>query len=107
QIADADAGRAGAQEQDARLGQLRVDDLQGGGQPRERDARCALDVIVVAQHLVFIPGEQPDRIRALPVLEMDATTGEYLLHGLDEFVGESVDLVLRRRGLAQAKVKRI
>ena len=79
---DADAGRARAQEQDplAVRGASRI--CERRRQPREGDAGRALDVVVVAERPVAVPIEQPDRVGALPVLEVDAAAREDLLDRL-------------------------
>ena len=107
QIGDADPSRAGAEEQNPLFGQRRVDDLQRRRQPGEHDAGRALDVVVVAEHLVDIAVEHTDCIRPLPVLEVDAAAGEDLLHRQDEFFDELVQLLVGRRLLTQAEIERV
>ena len=67
----------------------------------------ALDVVVVAGHLVAVAGQQGNGIDPGPVLEVDATVREDLLHRLHELVHEGVQLFGRGALLPQADVERI
>src|SRR5258705_13216507 len=96
QLGDTYPSRAGAQEQDALVGQRSIDDLQRRRESRQRDTGRPLDVIVVTQDLVGVAVEQSNRIGALPVLEVNAAIREYLLHRLDEFFDEFVQLFIGR-----------
>ena len=107
QIGDADRGRARAEEQDSLLGQRRIDDLQRRLQPCERDAGRALDIVVVAEHFVGISFEHTDCICALPVLEVDAAAGKDLLHRLDEFFDDLVQILVGGRLFTQTEIERI
>src|SRR5262249_3318248 len=93
------------EEQDALLAERRVDDLERRGQAGEHDAGRALEVVVVTEDLLLVAVEEPDGVRPLPVLEVDAAAGEHLLYGLNELVHELVQPVLGRWRLAQAEVK--
>ncbi len=76
-------------------------------QAGHRHAAGALNVVVVTEDAVLVLGEQAQRLRALPVLEVDAAAGEDLVHGLHELLDEGVELLGREARLAQAQVKRI
>src|SRR5260370_1103099 len=54
--------RARPEERDSLRSHRRILGLQRGRQSRQRDAGRALDIIVVAEHLVPISVEKPDRI---------------------------------------------
>ena len=107
QVSEADGGGAGAQKKDQLLLELPAGDLERVDQPRERHAAGALYVVVVAGDLVAVAGEQRDRIRTCPVLEVDAALRENLLHGIHELVNECVQLLGRRAMLPQSDVERI
>ena len=77
--------------------------LTRGDQSGQHHAGRALDIIVVAAHLVAIAGQQVDRVAARPVLEVDAAEREHLLHRLDELVHERVELLGRRARPPQAQ----
>ena len=106
-VADADAGRAGAEEEDALILEARLDDLQRGGDGGDSDRSRALDVVVVDEVIVGVARQQPDRVGALPVLEMHADAGEHLVGRRHELVGERVHLVRGGRHLAQPEVERV
>src|SRR5262249_61262694 len=74
---EADGGGTGAEEEDALVAELAACDLEGGDQSGERHAGSALDVVVVAAHLVPVSRQQVDRVAARPVLEVDAAGREY------------------------------
>ena len=90
--ADAGAGRAGAEEQHALILQLPAVDPQRAEEADERRAGRALDVVVVAAHLVAIAREQPHGVDPRPILEVDAAAREHLLHRAHELLNEAVAL---------------
>ena len=107
QAGEADGGGTGAEEEDALVADLAAGDLEGGDQSGERHAARALDVVVVAAHLVAVARQQVDRVAARPVLEVDAAVREHLLHRLHELVHEGVQLLGRRARPPQPEVERI
>lgn len=104
ELGNAEARRAGPEEQDALVGELAARLLQAGGDPGQRDRRGALDVVIVAQHTVLVAVEHADRVGALPVLEMHTGAGEDLANRLDELLGQLVEFGLARRQLAGAEI---
>src|SRR5262249_31932222 len=80
QAGKADRGRTGAEEEDALIANLAAGDLEGGDQSGERHAARALNIVVVAAHLVTVARQEVDRVAASPVLEVDAAVWKYLLH---------------------------
>ncbi len=81
--------------------------LSALNQPGEHDAGRALDVVIVAAHLVAVTGQQSNGIDAGPVLEVDATVREHFLHRLHELIHERVQLLACGAPLPQADVERI
>jgi len=87
--------------------ELAAGDLEGVDQPGKDDSCRALDVVVVAGHLVAVASQQGNGIDAGPVLEMNATVREDFLHRLHELVHESVQLLGTGTMPPQADVERI
>ena len=104
---DAGAGRAGAQEHDSLVRELAAGDPQRAEHADQRRAGGALDVVVVAAHLVAIAVEQPHRVDTGPILEVDAAAREHLLHGFDELLDQGVALRHRRPRRADAEIERV
>ncbi len=82
-------------------------DLEGGDQTGERHTGRALDVVVVATHLVAVAREEVDRVAARPVLEVDAAEWEHLLHRRHELVYEGVQFFGRGARPPQSEVERV
>jgi hypothetical protein len=87
--------------------QLRTGDPQRAEDSHQPRARRTLDVVVVAAHLVAIAREQPYRVDAGPILEMDAAARKDLLHSLHELVHECVAFRNGRPCLTDAEIERI
>ncbi len=104
---DAGAGRAGAEEQHALILHLAAGDPQRAEDADQRRAGGALDVVVVAADLVAIAREQPHRVDAGPILEMDAAARKHLLHRRDELGHERIALGDRGPRRADAEIQRI
>jgi hypothetical protein len=98
QIGDADAGRSRRPGTGCAARQWLVNDLQRRRKPGERDAGGTLNVVILAEDLIGVPIEHPDRIGALPVLEVNAAARKDLLNRLDEFLGQRVQLLVARTG---------
>src|SRR4029077_2231137 len=107
QLRDAGASRSGAEEQNALAGDQRSGNLQRRHQARQCNGSCALNVVVVAEDLISIAIEIPDRVRSLPVFEVDAALRENLLHSLDKLLDQFIEFFLRRWHLANTEIKRI
>src|SRR5262249_33519405 len=107
QAGQSNGSRAGAKEEDALIANLAAGDLESGDQPGERHTARALNVVVVATHFVTVAGQEVDRVAACPVLEVDATVWEDLLHRFDELVHEGVQLLGGRPRPPQPEVERV
>src|SRR4029077_9184421 len=107
ELGDASASRSGAEEQNALAGDRRSGNLQRRHQARQGNGSRALDVIVVAEDLVFIAIEIPDSVGSPPVLEVDAALREDLLHSLHELLDQFIEFFLGRRYFATTEIKRI
>jgi hypothetical protein len=75
------------------LGERLVEDPQRGCEPCKYDTRGALNVVVVAEHLVCVALQHPYRIRSFPILEVNAATRKDLLNRAHELVSELVELI--------------
>src|SRR5262249_3883196 len=93
QAGKADGGRTGAEEEDALIANLAAGDLEGGDQPGERHAARALNIVVVAAHLIAVARQEVHRVAACPVLEVNAAVRKYLLHRFDELVYKGIQLL--------------
>ena len=65
------------------------------------------DVVVVAENAVLVARQEADRVRSLPVLEMQQAVREQSLHRLHELLDQCIDFVIVRRRLAKAEIERI
>jgi hypothetical protein len=88
-LADADAGRPGAQHH-----RLVAQPRPGGRCPRgqrgQDHGRRALDVVVEAEQLVAVALQDRQRVRGGEILPLQQHTGQFGAHGLDEPVDEIV-----------------
>jgi hypothetical protein len=107
QVGKADGGGAGAEKEDSLLLELAPGNLERVDPPRQGDAGRALNIVVVAAHLVAVAGEQSDCIGPGPVLEVDTAVRENLLNRLHELIHEGVKLFSRGPVLPQAEIERI
>src|SRR5215217_966474 len=101
----ADAGRSGAEEQVALVLEGGALDPAGVDHARQRDARGPLHVVVVAADLVAVPFQQVYGIDPGPVLEMDAAPREDILHRIDEFIDEAIEVLGLRPRLPQPQIE--
>ena len=76
-----------------------------GEQPRHRDRRGALDVVVEARHAVAVARQERNRRRVVEVLELDARARIDLLHGHHELLDEGVVVCAAQTLLTQARVE--
>src|SRR3981189_2579294 len=97
---------SGSEEKDTLRHQWFGDDLQCRGQTSKDDTGSALDVIVVAEHLVRVAVQEADRVGPLPILEMNAAVRKELLHRPDEFLGQFIEFLIGGRRLPHSEIKR-
>ena len=107
QLRDAAAGRAGAEDRDALLGQRHAGHLDGGEQRAGRDRGGALDVVVEGAEPVAIAVEQPRRVVLGEVLPLQQHVGPALCDGADELLDEVVVILTPHAGVMPADVERI
>lgn len=90
QVSKTNSGRASPGKENPLLLEPTASDLERADQPGKRDTGRALDIIVVAKNLVSVLRQIPNRMRTLPILEMNTATRKHFLYGLYKFVDELI-----------------
>ena len=94
QVCETDAGRTRAEEEIFFVLEFGALEFGGVDHASERDARGALDIVVVNAIFVAVALEQVEGVHAGPILEVNAAFRENLLHGLHEFIDEGEEIIL-------------
>src|ERR1044071_1655160 len=86
QSANPDSRRARSGDKKALLGQALLQEPNSGKNTCKRNCRRALDVIVEAGQLLFIPFEKVESIRFLEILPLQQGARKNRLYGSHEFL---------------------
>ena len=107
QVTDADAGLAGAVEEELVVAQLAAGQPQRRVETGQHDARGALDVVVEGADAVAVVVQQPEGVGVAEVLKLDDGSREDLLHSQDELFHQRVVGFAPLAIALEADVKRI